>query len=177
MEQDERLYLAPSVKWLLAPTAAALERSRDAGATRLPVLLGRRLRLAPRAVVRGDERDVRRGAPARRGPGRHITDELVEFSLSRDFGGLTPRDHAQVRRGGQPAQPFVPAGRGRPGPKVLATDARGEQALLRGQVGRGSLVLCAYPLEYMASAVARVNPDATVALTARSPPTRGCAGR
>jgi len=32
------------------------------------------------------------------------------------------------------------------------------------QVGRGSLILCTYPLEYMASAVPRVNPDATVAL-------------
>jgi hypothetical protein len=30
--------------------------------------------------------------------------------------------------------------------------------------GRGSLILCSYPLEYMAALTPRVNPDATVAL-------------
>jgi hypothetical protein len=48
--------------------------------------------------------------------------------------------------------------------EVIATDAHGRPALLRRQAGRGSLILCTYPLEYMASAAPRVNPDATVAL-------------
>jgi hypothetical protein len=48
--------------------------------------------------------------------------------------------------------------------EVIATDGHGRPGLLRRQAGRGSLILCTYPLEYMASAVARVNPDATVGL-------------
>jgi hypothetical protein len=36
--------------------------------------------------------------------------------------------------------------------------------LLRRQAGRGSLVLCTYPVEYMAAVTPRVNPDATVTL-------------
>jgi hypothetical protein len=47
---------------------------------------------------------------------------------------------------------------------VIATDAHGRPALLRRQAGRGSLILCSYPLEYMAALTPRVNPDATVAL-------------
>jgi hypothetical protein len=48
--------------------------------------------------------------------------------------------------------------------EVIAVDAQGRPALLRRQAGRGSLILCTYPLEYMAAAAGRVNPDATVAL-------------
>ena len=48
--------------------------------------------------------------------------------------------------------------------EVIATDARGRPALLRRQAGRGSLILCVYPLEYMAAVTPRVNPDATVIL-------------
>jgi hypothetical protein len=34
----------------------------------------------------------------------------------------------------------------------------------RRQAGRGSLILCTYPVEYMSAVTPRVNPDATVAL-------------
>ncbi len=56
IEPGARLYLAPSVKQILAPTAArargAGERRRD----RLRLLLRRRRVLAPRPVLRDDER-------------------------------------------------------------------------------------------------------------------------
>ncbi|HEX5300832.1 MAG TPA: hypothetical protein VFW50_27960 [Streptosporangiaceae bacterium] len=47
---------------------------------------------------------------------------------------------------------------------ALATDARGRPALLRRRIGRGSLILCTYPVEHMAALTPRVNPDDTVTL-------------
>ena len=92
-----------------------------------------------------------------------ITDDLVELSLTRDFGGLSRgttltfpvagNEHARAYL------PLIPTTA-----EVIATDAHGRPAILRRQMGRGALLLCAYPLEHMAAALARVNPDATVAL-------------
>ena len=48
--------------------------------------------------------------------------------------------------------------------EVIATDAHGRPAMLRRQAGRGSLILCTYPLEYMAAATPKANPDATITL-------------
>jgi hypothetical protein len=45
------------------------------------------------------------------------------------------------------------------GAKVVAVDARGRPALLRQTAGSGETVLCTYPLEYLASARAQVNPE------------------
>jgi hypothetical protein len=50
------------------------------------------------------------------------------------------------------------------GAEVLATDAHGRPALLARRVGRGSLILCTYPIEHMAALTPRVNPDHTVIL-------------
>ena len=43
----------------------------------------------------------------------------------------------------------------------MAIDAHGRPALLRHTVGAGEAVLATYPLEYMASARAHVNPEPT----------------
>jgi endo-1,4-beta-mannosidase len=163
IEPGARLYLAPSVKQFLAPTAAALERLAEDGAT---------------VYVSYCAGDV----SWHRGPSyggmnelfgiRHqldvglvdsITDELVELTLTRDFGGLSRGTTLTFPAGGnEHARAYLPLTPTTA--EVIATDAHGRPALLRRQAGRGSLILCAYPLEYMASAVARVNPDATVAL-------------
>jgi hypothetical protein len=94
-----------------------------------------------------------------------ITDDLVELTFTRDFGGLSrgtkltfPVAGNEHLRGYLPLVPTKA--------EVIATDGHGRPALLRRQVGRGSLILCTYPLEEMAAASPRVNPDATVSLYA-----------
>jgi endo-1,4-beta-mannosidase len=163
IEPGARLYLAPSVKQILAPTAAALEGLADKGACvyvsysagdvswhrgpsygRMNDLFGVRHQL-----------DVGLADP--------IADDVVELTFTRDFGGLTRGATLAFRAGGSEHSraylPVVPTTA-----EVIATDARGRPALLRRQAGRGSLILCTYPLEYMAAATPRVNPDATVIL-------------
>ena len=50
------------------------------------------------------------------------------------------------------------------GAEVIATDNHGRPALLLRRTGRGSLVLCTYPIEHMAALTPQVNPDDTVTL-------------
>jgi endo-1,4-beta-mannosidase len=163
IEPGARLYLAPSVKQILAPTATILERLAERGAC---------------VYVSYSAGDV----PWHRGPSygrmndlfgvRHqldvgladpIEEDLVELTFMRDFGGLPRGTTLAFRAGGSEHSraylPVVPTTA-----EVVATDSRGRPALLRRQVGRGSLILCTYPLEHMAAVTPRVNPDATVAL-------------
>jgi endo-1,4-beta-mannosidase len=161
--EGARLYLAPSVKQILAPTAAGLRQLAEAGACvyvsysagdiawhrgpsygQLNELFGVRHQL-----------DVGLADP--------ITDDVVRLAFTRDFGGLTRGTTLAFRAAGNEHSrsylPVVPTTA-----EVIATDAHGRPALLRRQAGRGSLILCTYPLEHMAAATPRVNPDATVTL-------------
>ena len=158
-----RLYLAPSVKQLLAPTAAALERlaasgacvylSYFAGATewhrgpsygRLDATFGVRHQLDP-------------------GLANPIEDEVAVLRLHRDFGGLPSGSTLSFAvAGNQHSRTFLPVEPTQA--EVIATDARGRPALLQRRTGRGSLILCTYPVEYMAALTPRVNPDDTVTL-------------
>ena len=163
IEPGARLYLAPSVKQLLAPTADELRRLAEDGAT---VYV---------SYCAGDtawQRGPSFGALNELFGARHqldvgladlIADDFAELILTRDFGGLSrgttltfPVAGNEHARAYLPVTPVTA--------EVIATDAHGRPALLRRQAGRGSLILCTYPLEYMAAAVPRVNPDATVAL-------------
>jgi endo-1,4-beta-mannosidase len=161
--EDARLYLAPSVKQLLAPTAATLERLAAGGATiylshspgdtawhrgpsygRLNEMFGVRHQL-----------DVGLNNP--------VEDDVVTFTLQQDFGGLaagtTLGFAAAGDRHSRGFLPVEPAGA-----EIIATDARGRPALLRRRIGRGSLILGTYPVEHMAALTPRVNPDDTVRL-------------
>jgi endo-1,4-beta-mannosidase len=163
IEPGAKLYLAPSVKQILAPTAAAFERLAEKGACvyvsysagdvawhrgpsfgRMNDLFGVRHQL-----------DVGLTDP--------IEEDLVELTFMRDFGGLPRGTTLAFLAGGnehsRACLPVVPTTA-----EVVATDSRGRPALLRRQAGRGSLILCTYPLEYMAAVTPRVNPDATVTL-------------
>ncbi len=163
IEAGARLYLAPSVKQFLASTAEELEQLARDGAT---VYV---------SYCAGDvswHRGPSYGAMNELFGIRHqldvglvdpITDDLAELTMTRDFGGLSrgttltfPVAGNQHARAYLPVTPVTA--------EVVATDAHGRPALLRRQAGRGSLILCTYPLEYMASAVPRVNPDAAVTL-------------
>jgi hypothetical protein len=163
IEPGARLYLAPSAKQFLAPTVAALERLAEGGAT---VYV---------SYWAGD-------SPEQRGPWygsvnelfgvRHqldaglvdpIAGDLAELTLTRDFGGLSRGTTLTFPvTGNEHARAYLPVTATTA--EVIATDSAGRPALLRRQAGRGSLILCTYPLEYMAAAAPRVNPDATVAL-------------
>ena len=164
IEGGARLYLAPSVKQFLAPTGARLEELASADGATVYV-----------SYCAGD-------VPWHRGPSygsmnelfgiRHqldvgvgdpIEDDVVRLTFTRDFGGLargSTLDFATA--GNEHARAYLPLTPTTA--EVIATDAHGRPALLRRQAGRGSLILCSYPLEYMAALTPRVNPDATVAL-------------
>jgi endo-1,4-beta-mannosidase len=157
---DARLYLAPSVQRMLAPTGAALERLAAGGACvyvsysagdsrshrgpwygRLNEMFGVRHRL-----------DVGMGDP--------VEDNAVRLTLRQDLGGLAAGSTLTFAvTGNQVFLPVEPAGA-----EVLATDARGRPALLLRRTGSGSIVLCTYPVERMAALTPRVNPDDTVTL-------------
>jgi hypothetical protein len=87
----------------------------------------------------------------------------VTFTLTRDFG--TPTAGRRLTfpvAGNEHSRAYLPV---RPnGAEVIAVDGHGRPALLERKTGAGSLVLCTYPVEHMAAATPRVNPDATVTL-------------
>jgi endo-1,4-beta-mannosidase len=158
-----KLYLAPSVKQILAPTADVLEDLAGQGAHvyvsyssgdvawhrgpsygRMNDLFGIRHQL-----------DVGLADP--------IEDACVELTFTREFGGLTRGSTLTLAvRGGEHSRTFLPAVPVTA--EVIATDARGRPALLRRQVGEGALILCTYPLEYLAAVTPRVNQEPLVAL-------------
>jgi endo-1,4-beta-mannosidase len=163
IEDGARLYLAPSVKQFLAPTAARLEELASSGATvyvsycagDVPWHRGPSYGSMNELFGIRHQLDVGVGDP--------IEDDTVRLTFTRDFGGLargTTLDFkAAGSEHGRAYLPLTPTTA-----EVIATDARGRPALLRRQAGRGWLILCSYPLEYMAALTPRVNPDATVTL-------------
>ena len=158
-----RLYLAPSAKQFLAPTAAALERLAADGACVY-------VSYSP-----GDT-DWHRGPSYGRlnemfgvrhqlevGLANPIEDDVVTLTLAQDFGGLASGMTLTFRASGnEHSRAFLPVAPAEA--DVLATDARGRPALLIRRTGGGSLILCTYPIEHMAAVTPRVNPDDTVTL-------------
>ena len=148
---DARLYLVPSSKHLLGPTWRRLEALAADGAT-VYVSYSR----GGHAVHRGPWHthfnemfgvEHQLGYP----PGEAITDDQVTLTLITDFGTLgagtrltVPVDGSADGRGYLPLRPD--------GAQVLAVDAHDRPALLRRQVGDGSVILCTYPLEHLAAA-------------------------
>ena len=163
IEKGARLYLAPSVKQFLAPTARELDELADGGAT---------VYVSYSAGDVGWHRGPSYGALNELFGVRHqldvgltdpIEDDTVQLTFTRDFGGLARGTALWWRAAGsEHSRAYLPVTPTTA--EVIATDAHGRPALLRRQAGRGSLILCTYPLEYMAALTPRVNPDATVTL-------------
>ena len=160
---DAVLYLVPSVKQLLAPTWPELERLAIGGATvyvsyspgsagwhRGPSYEGLN-------AMFGVEHQLRAGLVD------PIEDDQVTFTIGRDFGTLSAGARLTFPAGGnEHSRAYLPV---RPvGAEVVAADGHGRPALLLRHVGAGSLVLCTYPIEHMAAATPRVNPEATSAV-------------
>ena len=92
-----------------------------------------------------------------------ITDDEVVWRFERGFGGLEPGSELRFTvRGSEDGRSFLPLEPREA--EVVAVDAHGRPALLRRKVGKGSIVLSVYPLEYMAALGSAVNPDDTVRL-------------
>jgi endo-1,4-beta-mannosidase len=156
-----RLYLAPSVKQLLAPTAAALERlAADGACVYLSYSAGDTQWHRGPSYGRLDETfGVRHQLDA--GLDNPIEDEVAVLRLHRDFGGLAAGTTLSFAvAGNQHSRAFLPVEPAQA--EVIATDARGRPALLERRTGRGSLILCTYPVEHMAALTPRVNPDDAV---------------
>ena len=163
IENGATLYLAPSVKQILAPTASALEELAEQGACVYVSYCAGDVgwHRGPSYGRMNDLFGVRHQLDV--GIADPIEDDIVELTFARDFGGLTRGTALAFRAGGSEHSraylPVVPVTA-----EVIATDGHGRPALLRRQAGRGSLILCTYPLEYMAGVTPQVNPDATVTL-------------
>jgi endo-1,4-beta-mannosidase len=160
LEPGRRLYLVPSVKQLTAPGWRSLERFAGDGAV---------VYVSYCAGVNG----VQRGPwyadlngmfgvehQLTYGLVDPIEDEEVVVTFVRDFGSIPEGSRLELRAGGNrhlraylPVRPVTA--------EVVAVDQHGRPVLLERATGDGRMVLCTYPLEQLAAATPRVNPEPT----------------
>ncbi len=160
IDTGAQLFLVPSVKQLLAPTWIGLERLAQGGAAvYVSYFAGTTSRHPGPSYGRlnslfGVEHQLRAGLV------NPIESDSVTFTFQRDFGSL-PEGAALTFAvaGTEFSRSYLPV---RPTEaEVLATDDHGRPALLLRTAGKGSLVLCTYPVEHMAALTPSVNPEAT----------------
>jgi endo-1,4-beta-mannosidase len=161
LEPGRRLYLVPSTKALTAPGWRALERFADDGAV---------VYVSYSAGGHGVQRGPWHAGLDRMFGVEHqlthglvdpIEDEEVVVTFVRDFGSIPEGSRLELRAGGnQHVRVFLPV---RPvTAEVVAVDQHDRPVLLeRARPGGGRTVLCSYPLEQLAAASARVNPEPT----------------
>jgi endo-1,4-beta-mannosidase len=160
IEAGAKLYLVPSAKQLTAPGWLRLRELAAGGAT---VYV---------SYAVGD-------GPFQRGPWwidteelfgvRHtlayglvepIDDDIVEFTFDVRLGSLHGGDTLTFRvAGNDNVRSYLPVEptEGR----VIARDGHGRPAIVRKDHGAGAMVLCTYPVEALAAARGRVNPEDT----------------
>jgi endo-1,4-beta-mannosidase len=155
-----RLYLVPSTKQLTAPGWRALERYAGDGAVVYVSYCagGHGVQRGPWYAgldrMFGVEQQLTHGLVD------PIEDEEVVVTFVRDFGSIPEGSRLELRAGGnQHVRAFLPV---EPvTAEVVAVDQRSRPVLLERVTGGGRLVLCTYPLEQLAAASARVNPEPT----------------
>jgi endo-1,4-beta-mannosidase len=160
--RDARLYLVPSTKQLLATTWHELAELAEAGAV---VYVSyspgpHRVHSGPWYArlneMFGVEHQLGYGPPAR------AEEQEVTFTLTREFGTLPRGAQLAFRAGTEQSRCYLPV---RPdGAEVIAVDGHDRPALLLRRTGTGSVILCTYPIEYMAASSSAVNPEATSTL-------------
>ena len=160
LRDDVSLYIVPSFKQLTAPTWRGLVDRARAGAT---VYV---------SYFSGDH-DVQRGHwygdleatfgvrhELRYGLASRIDGDEVTVTFTKDFGSIAEGTELRVRvGGGVEARSFLPVTA--QDATVVATDGAGRPVLVQREVGAGRIILCTYPLEYMAAALPAVNPEPT----------------
>ena len=160
LQPGGKLYLVPSTKQLTAPGWRALERFADDGAV---------VYVSYSAGGHGAQRGPWYAGLDRMFGVEHqlthglvdpIEDEEVVVTFVRDFGSIPQGGRLELRAGGnQHVRAFLPV---RPaGAEVVAVDQRDRPVLLERLTRSGRVVLCTYPLEQLAAATARVNPEPT----------------
>ncbi len=89
-----------------------------------------------------------------------VVDDVVELRFTAPFGSLPEGTVLSFRAAGnENGRTFLPV-RATSG-RVVAVDAHSRPAIVVQEHGAGRAVLCAYPLEFFASAQGRVNPEET----------------
>jgi beta-glucosidase len=89
-----------------------------------------------------------------------VTEDEVVLRFTSDFGPLVAGTELRFRAAGnENGRTFLPV-RATSG-QVVAVDAHGRPAIVVREHGAGRAVLSTYPLEFFASAQARVNPEQT----------------
>jgi endo-1,4-beta-mannosidase len=160
LADDCLLYLAPSLKQLTAPTWYRLEELAGAGAT-----VYASYSHGAHGVQRGPwhshlnslfgvEHQLRYGLVDA------IEDDEVEFTFTADLGDLVSGTRLRFRVAGtEHSRSYLPVVA--TDAQVLAVDAHGRPALLRRQVGAGTVLLSTYPIEHMAALTPGANPEDT----------------
>ncbi|WP_130796615.1 cellulase family glycosylhydrolase [Streptomyces otsuchiensis] len=162
--EGARLYLVPSVKQLLSPSWYRLQELAEGGAT---------VYVSYSAGSHEEQRGPWYAHLDRMFGVRHgleyglvdpVEDEVTVLTLAVPLGGLAAGSELRFASAAGTASGRVRLPVEPDGAEVLATDGRGRPALLRRRVGRGAVVLCVYPLEYLAACTPRVNPEAGATL-------------
>ena len=158
--QGAKLFLLPSAKLLMAPTARRLVELAEGGATvYLSYFAGSApSQIGPWVPWLGELFGIRHHL--RYGLVDPVEDDEVVFSFVEALGDLAAGDELGFKvAGSESARAFLPVEAA--GATVLALDGHGRPALVRRRVGAGAMVLCTYPTEHMAARAPRVNPEST----------------
>jgi beta-glucosidase len=154
------LYLLPSVKQLTGPSWAQVRALAEAGATVYASYCAGEsgVQRGPWWVYTEEIFGVQRELAY--GLNDPIDDDEVVLTFEADLGSLGAGDVLRFRvAGNAEGRAFLPVtvtdG------TVVARDAHGRPAVVVKEHGAGRTVLCTYPLEYLASAQGRVNPEDT----------------
>ena len=160
LPDDAKLYLVPSAKQLTAPAWRHLAARAEAGAV-VFASYSAGDHTKQRGMWHGDLNGmfgVEHGL--RYGMVDPVTDDEVAVTFVTDFGTLGEGTTLTFRAGGnEHERVFLPV-RATDG-EVVAVDRHGRPVLVHRRLGAGHLVLCTHPLEAMAAALPRVNPEPT----------------
>lgn len=157
---DRVLYIVPATKQLLGPTWYELEELARRGAVVYASYCngGHDNQRGPWYAHLNAMFGVRQ--QLRYGLINPIEDDEVVLTFERDLGSLPAGSKLTFTAGGNEHSrsflPVVPDAA-----ETIAVDGHGRPALVRRRVGEGAVVLCTYPLEYMAAATPWVNPEPT----------------
>jgi beta-glucosidase len=163
LEPGYGLYLLPSVKALTGPSWVQVRELAEAGATVYASYCAgeSEVQRGPWWIYTEDIFGVERQLVY--GLNDPIVDDVVEITFHVNFGSLRSGDVLRFAAGGNAeARAFLPV---RPTDgQVVATDRHGNPAVVAKPHGSGRTVLCTYPVEYLAAAQGRVNPEDTYRL-------------
>jgi endo-1,4-beta-mannosidase len=157
---DAKVIILPSAKQLLATSWTRLRELAAAGATVYASHF-----VGEHANQRGSwwpNLDETFGVTrqSRYGLIEPIVDDVLRARFVTGFGGIDEGTVLEFAVGGnENSRSFLPVVAGEA--EILAVDQHDRPVLLRRRVGSGQLILCTYPLEYMAAVTAAVNPEPT----------------